>query len=228
MGEKSNALEEQWKVSLPSAHGSAAPAVTAFTLGGLKDPKDQLYVSCDRTITGLKKTGKEFFRFPTLILNTIGSLSVNNLSLFAVSDFTYTRFTETKEVEVFTAGERVTCLHPLVGRFQRPIANPHVPLPPPPPPRVYPAVLSTPETLAPAVLLGSADRFVSLIRSGRVVAQVKLPAASSCFCEVPAPLGVVPGPIDAANGREDTDASQTLRYIVFGTPLAYICLLVSS
>lgn len=210
MSDTDNQMTELWK--LPLAGNKPA---TSLALGGLRDPKDQVYVSSEKTITGVKKTGKEFFRFPTLLLTAITQLRVHNMSLFAVTECTYTRFTETKESEVFTASDRITVLQPLVGRYVRPAANPAAQATVFPQVRLYPSVLSTPESLAPTVLLATADRYVYMVREGRALAQARLPAAAACVCEVPAPAGVVPGPRDGA-GKEDTDASQTTRYIVFG------------
>lgn len=100
--------EELWKLQLSSS------AITSLALGGLKALKDQIFVGADTTIWGVKKVGKEFFRFSTPLAEPIRQLYINNLRLHVMTQHTYSVFEQQTDISSYTVGDTITDATPVV------------------------------------------------------------------------------------------------------------------
>ena len=86
--------------------------IASLALGGLKALKDQVFAASGNTLWGVKKVGKEFFRFQTPLSEPISTLAVNSLRLHITTPHAYAVFAQTDSVSHYTVGSRGTPASP--------------------------------------------------------------------------------------------------------------------
>jgi len=82
--------------------------ITSISLGGLKATKDQIYASSRDTVWGIKKTGREFFRFEALLAESIRTLVINNLKLHIFTEHSYTVLNQTEDESFYPTGSVIS------------------------------------------------------------------------------------------------------------------------
>ncbi|SPQ99441.1 unnamed protein product (mitochondrion) [Plasmodiophora brassicae] len=66
--------------------------VTALALGGPRAHKDKVFIAYGHTVVGVKKNGKEFFKFATTLNEDIRHMVVDNVTIWASGEYVLNRF----------------------------------------------------------------------------------------------------------------------------------------
>ncbi|ETV67493.1 hypothetical protein, variant 1 [Aphanomyces astaci] len=84
-----------------------ANPITCITLGNFKGTEDRAYVSSGQQVVGYNKKGKEFFKFPTNLSETINRVHSYDSKLWISTDYIYNQFENGVDKETSMCQDRI-------------------------------------------------------------------------------------------------------------------------
>ena len=81
----------EWVYRLESEGRGEVP-ISHVELGGQADKKEHIYLSSGQTIAGVKRSGKQFFKLNTTLTETISTLFVEDVNIYAGGEYIYNLF----------------------------------------------------------------------------------------------------------------------------------------
>ncbi|ETW03015.1 hypothetical protein H310_05450 [Aphanomyces invadans] len=87
-----------------------ANPITCITMGNFKGTEDRAYVSSGQQVVGYNKKGKEFFKFPTNLSETINRVHSYDSKLWLSTDYIYNQFENGVDKETVMCQDRINDL----------------------------------------------------------------------------------------------------------------------